>query len=146
MKTLTLTQPWATLMAIGAKRIETRSWHTAYRGPLSIHAAKGFPRNAIELCREEPYVSALVAAGVRTPDALPRGAIIAVVDLVDCLEISHGFQMPPEPERSFGDFSRGRCAWVMSNVVWKLLTPLPCKGRLGLWEGPAIKWSMVEAV
>lgn len=32
MKALSLTQPWATLMAIGAKRIETRSWGAAYRG------------------------------------------------------------------------------------------------------------------
>ena len=41
MKVLTLTQPWATLVAIGAKRIETRSWATKYRGPLLIHAAAG---------------------------------------------------------------------------------------------------------
>ena len=41
MKALTLTQPWATLVAMGAKRIETRSWTTNYRGPLAIHAGKG---------------------------------------------------------------------------------------------------------
>ena len=41
MKVLTLTQPWATLVAIGAKHIETRSWATSYRGPLAIHAGKG---------------------------------------------------------------------------------------------------------
>ena len=35
VKALTLTQPWATLVAIGAKRIETRSWSTRYRGPLT---------------------------------------------------------------------------------------------------------------
>lgn len=28
MKLLSLWEPWATLMAIGAKRIETRSWQT----------------------------------------------------------------------------------------------------------------------
>lgn len=44
MKAITLTQPWATLVAIGAKRIETRSWATRYRGPLAIHAAKGIER------------------------------------------------------------------------------------------------------
>jgi hypothetical protein len=44
MKALTLTQPWATLVAIGAKTIETRSWPTSYRGPLAIHAAKGYPK------------------------------------------------------------------------------------------------------
>ena len=43
MKAITLTQPWATLVAIGAKRIETRSWRTFYRGPLAIHAGKTLP-------------------------------------------------------------------------------------------------------
>lgn len=38
MKAITLMQPWATLVAIGAKRLETRSWSTNYRGPLAIHA------------------------------------------------------------------------------------------------------------
>lgn len=42
MKALTLTQPYATLVAIGEKRLETRSWRTSYRGPLAIHAAKGW--------------------------------------------------------------------------------------------------------
>jgi len=41
MKALTLTQPWATLIACGAKRIETRSWATDFRGRIAIHAAKG---------------------------------------------------------------------------------------------------------
>ncbi len=41
MKALSLLQPWATLVVIGVKQIETRSWSTAYRGPLLIHASKG---------------------------------------------------------------------------------------------------------
>lgn len=41
MKILSLWEPWASLMAIGAKKIETRSWSTDYRGWLAIHAAKG---------------------------------------------------------------------------------------------------------
>lgn len=40
MKALSLWQPWATLIANGAKQIETRSWSTSYRGPILIHAAK----------------------------------------------------------------------------------------------------------
>jgi len=43
MKALTLWQPWASLIAVGAKRIETRSWSTKYRGPLAIHAAARKP-------------------------------------------------------------------------------------------------------
>ncbi len=43
MKAITLWQPWASLVAIGAKTIETRSWATSYRGPLAIHAAARKP-------------------------------------------------------------------------------------------------------
>lgn len=43
MKALTLWQPWASLIAVGAKTIETRGWATNYRGPLAIHAAKRRP-------------------------------------------------------------------------------------------------------
>lgn len=43
MKALTLHQPWATLVALGVKTIETRSWSTRYRGRLLIHAAAKRP-------------------------------------------------------------------------------------------------------
>lgn len=43
MKALSLWQPWASAIALGAKRVETRSWETLYRGPLLIHAAKRRP-------------------------------------------------------------------------------------------------------
>lgn len=39
-RALTLHQPWAQLVALGVKTIETRSWSTSYRGPLAIHAGK----------------------------------------------------------------------------------------------------------
>lgn len=39
-RVLTLWQPWASLVASGTKRIETRSWQTPHRGPVIIHAAK----------------------------------------------------------------------------------------------------------
>jgi activating signal cointegrator 1 len=41
---LTLWQPWASLVALGVKTIETRSWSTKYRGPIAIHAAARRPR------------------------------------------------------------------------------------------------------
>ena len=40
MRALSLWQPWASGIALGAKRIETRSWSTPYRVPIAIHAAK----------------------------------------------------------------------------------------------------------
>jgi activating signal cointegrator 1 len=96
MKAITLTQPWATLVAIGAKCIETRSWATAYRGRLAIHAAKGLgpvggKRGLTELCGTEPFCSVLNVYGrsqtwkdladmVARP-LLPQGAIVAICEL-----------------------------------------------------------------
>lgn len=52
MKVLTLHQPWASLVALGVKTIETRSWSTKYRGPLAIHAAARKP--AVEMLEDGP--------------------------------------------------------------------------------------------
>ena len=55
MKLLSLWEPWATLMAIGAKKIETRSWATSYRGWLAIQASKGgLSKQHLAECLEEP--------------------------------------------------------------------------------------------
>jgi hypothetical protein len=143
MKALTLTQPWATLVAIGAKRIETRSWSTRYRGPLAIHAAKGLPRDCYELCFDEPYYRTLMLAlrqnlaGHRDDDlvlreGLPRGFVLATCELVDCFRITDA-NAPGEPERSFGAYSPGRFAWKLAEIRM-LPVPIPAKGALSLWE------------
>ena len=41
MTVISLLQPWAQLVVLGAKKIETRSWNTAFRGELLIHASLG---------------------------------------------------------------------------------------------------------
>jgi hypothetical protein len=163
MKVLTLTQPWATLVAIGAKRIETRSWSTNYRGPLAIHAAKGFPKWAQEICFTEPFATTLRNAGFlhtkphsrygkfwkETID-LPRAAIVATCDLVTSLPVERfrecmakdvevrskndpNFYWISHEESAFGDYFYGRRGWILANVKM-LETPIPAKGALGLWS------------
>jgi hypothetical protein len=138
MKALTLTQPWATLVAIGAKRYETRSWSTNYRGPLAIHAAKGFPGSAMEICLEEPFKSALTEGGFqngfRNLNSIDstRGHIIATCDLVDVIRIT-AQNAPTGSEFAFGDYTPGRYMWRLENVV-TVETPVPAKGKLSLWE------------
>jgi hypothetical protein len=144
MKAITLTQPWATLVAIGAKKIETRSWSTAYRGPLAIHAAKGFPNTARDICFQEPF-----SKHIGNYKRLPLGSIVATCELVSvceinafqklsckwCVETEWGlleFELTEE-ERSFGDYTSGRYAWLLHNVK-PLAEPIPAKGALGLWE------------
>jgi len=39
MKTLSVQQPWATLLCAGIKDVENRSWDTTFRGTVLIHAS-----------------------------------------------------------------------------------------------------------
>ena len=141
MKALTFTQPWASLVALGAKRIETRSWRTPYRGMLAIHAAKGFPKWAQDTCLDSPFDKELAG------DELPTGAILATCRLVACiptreLQQNRVIEMDAaaqcenfylsDLERAFGDYSPGRWAWLLADVK-RLKDPIPVKGALGLW-------------
>lgn len=150
MKAITLTQPWATLVAIGAKRIETRSWATSYRGPLAIHAGKGLgpvggKRGLQELCEQEPFRSVLLAHGVDWTD-LPLGAVVATCNLVDFVRFQRNSQWftvqrdgdmtswrITDQERAFGDYAPGRLGWLLADIR-RISEPIPAKGSLGLWE------------
>ena len=149
MKAITLTQPWATLVAIGAKRIETRSWGTSYRGPIAIHAAKGFPGSAKDLCSSRVFLRALgwpecpdkltqewLDDNARRIKALPLGCVIATANLVHCMDtdlIRRYVQPFTEQEESFGDYSPGRFGFLLDNVI-PLAALVPVRGALGLWE------------
>lgn len=150
MKALTLTQPWATLIAIGAKRIETRSWATDYRGPLAIHAAKGLApvggkRGLAEQCREPAFFSYLdrysASFYLDGSEALPLGKIVAVAKLVNVRRIDVALraqvlsQTRTPSEIEFGDYTSGRYAWFLEDVK-SLGKPIECKGALGLWDVP----------
>lgn len=145
MKALTLTQPWATLVAIRAKQIETRGWNTAYRGPIAIHAAKGLPAAARALATEAiPFYTTLSQAVLPDgwDDILPLGAVLATAHLDGVVrfkpgvaaleEVIHAHSSAPN-EVSFGDFTAGRYGFVLSDVRI-LPVPIPAKGSLGLWE------------
>lgn len=162
MKALTLTQPWATLVAIGAKQVETRSFRVSYRGPIAIHAAKGYPKHAAGLYLENPFYQALhgisACYGVSDNPSVEeirdhlkevRGHVLATATLLDvCPTVSTGclsgvFEDYPDldttTERDFGDYAEGRFGWVLEDV--KLLKyPVQAKGSLGLWE-----WEQVTA-
>lgn len=133
MKAISLTQPWASLLAAGQKRVETRSWQTSYRGRLAIHASKGFPGDCQELCHSRHFAQALTAIGFDRPDQLPRGAIVGLGTLVDCRMTVIASQAISEVERAFGDYGSGRFAFFFQDLV-DLRLPIPCKGALGFWD------------
>lgn len=127
MKALTLTQPWATLVITGRKRFETRSWSTAHRGGVAIHAAKGWSAGDRDLAREFGL----------DPDALPRGVVLGyahIVAVAAAEDVRAGLQWAEDYlELAYGDFDDGRYAWQLTAIT-KLDEPIPARGALGLWE------------
>jgi hypothetical protein len=139
MKALTLWQPMATLVAIGAKKIETRSWATRHRGRLAIHSAKKFTYQMRYLAYWSlPFREALNNAGRLAiapieDENLPLGCVVAVCDLVDCVPITTRFATSlSDQEQAFGDYSPGRYAWVLENVR-EIRPPVAACGHQGLW-------------
>lgn len=133
MKALTIHQPFASAIITGLKRVENRSWQTRYRGPLAIHASKA-PTQTEWLTYVQEI--ALMNAGLEIK-SLPHGAIIGIVELVDCRYSYEYIADNPRDEWAFGPM-----CWVMANPR-KLATPIPIRGRLGLWNIDTGKTDMI---
>lgn len=139
MKALTLWQPWASLVAIGAKGYETRSWSTRHRGPLAIHAAqKPIAKTLVTLDAHTKEVMELALnfrGDFKGFATLPVGCIVATCELRDVYpveEVYHSLYNLPN-EAYFGDFSAGRFAWWLEDVQ-ELDKPIPARGAQRLWE------------
>lgn len=83
IKVLSLKEPWATLIASGVKKIETRSWKTTYRGELYIHASKG------KIDDKDKNIKKLLDYIPNT--SLNYGNIICKCNLVDCVYMDEEF-------------------------------------------------------
>lgn len=133
MKALTLTEPYASLVALRQKEVETRSWTTSYRGPLAIHAAKGFPKWAKETAQEPEFASALKYETGSYDPALRIGRILCVVELVAVHATESVRGRLSEKELQFGDYHDGRFAWMLRYSHPVIEIPL-VRGALGLWN------------
>lgn len=125
MKAITIKQPFASLIAAGIKEYEFRTWKTKYRGEILIHAGKGIDKKAMKKfeCYGLDY---------------PSGAIIARVNLTDCVTVVDEFRK----------VLKGKNELVYSSIVkhtewngygFKLenvakIDPIPAKGKLSIWE------------
>ena len=135
MKVLSLTEPYATCILTGVKKIETRSWKTAYRGPLLIHAS------ATRIPPEYRKNAALMA--LVDPGSLHFGHIICSCVLADCIPMTAGFieeiRRTRPAEYAAGVYAEGRYAWLLTDVR-PLPEPILAKGRLGLWKYHSASW------
>jgi hypothetical protein len=132
MKAISLLQPWATLVVIGAKTIETRSWSTPYRGRLLIHASLGKTGSIFQ--NDPPF-----SKYIKNFNDLPFGAIIGEVTLTSILRVED-FDLPDAEmnrltleEKAFGDYSKGRYGWLLEDAE-VYASPIITRGYLRMWE------------
>jgi hypothetical protein len=152
IKALSLTQPYATLIALGYKLIETRPRRTSYRGPLLIHASATRAPWAKDACNESLIASILERHGL-TYETLPRGVILCRCELREVarmvVEPTPATKRAKKPrpaelvlsevspaERAVGFYAPGRFALMLADVQL-LPEPVQAKGALSLWDATA---------
>lgn len=113
MRALTICQPYAELIARGDKPIENRTWATAYRGPLAIHAGKS--REWLDDDDERLY------------PGMVFGAVIAIAELADCVRVE---SLPRHLQHH--EHANGPWCFILSNV--RRIEPVPFRGAQGFWE------------
>lgn len=130
---LTVHQPYAWMileadpMADGAaalKPIENREWRTDYRGPLWIHAGK-----SRDWMRQG--LADLARLGVDPPGEFVFGALVGLVELIDCASRE---RLPQSLRRH--PTAEGKFCWVLERPR-RLLEPIPMRGALGLFDVPS---------
>ena len=147
---ITLHQPWASLIALGLKTVEARSWPAPARllgRRIAVHAGKRLVRQPVEAIEKE--LRARWGEDWRV--IIPTGAVVATTTLAgmaqaECVDPLEGHavhdpgtevgsiagmgRIPVDP---WGDFSPGRWLWILDDVE-ALPEPAPAVGRQSLWR------------
>jgi hypothetical protein len=129
MKAITISQPFASLIASGEKWVENRHWSTNYRGPLAIHAGKGLQ-----------YLTKGELAEYDT------SKVIAIAQLQTCLQITEIRDMGRSAlkgaivagssvtwsQLNDHQHTEGPYCWVLGDI--RRIEPIAATGKQGLWE------------
>lgn len=141
IRCVSLWQPWASLIAIGEKTVETRAWaapQSIIGTRIGIHAAKTLKGMEIAKGNADLWHECVarmffeIPIDEDEPCLLPFGSIVATAVVEACMPVE---RLIPDV---FGDYSPGRYGWVLSGIE-RLAVPVPAKGRQGIFtvEMPA---------
>ena len=143
MKTISLWQPYASLIAAGVKTIETRGWAPpkGLMGQrIAIHAAKAIGTADVR-GRSRHH---LIAAALNDPEwdgNIPRGAVVCTAILDHAAQVNgpeHNGQATVTGNHrvkidEWGDFGPGRWLWFLRDVE-PVDPPVPARGHQGFWN------------
>jgi hypothetical protein len=116
VKAIPVWQPYASLIACGAKSIETRHWcakASMIGERLAIYATKR--KSDLWLCERAPFNE-----HVPDPDTLPLGALVATVIITASRQMTgesiDAIAKRDPHEIAFGSYQPGRWAWHLGDV------------------------------
>lgn len=117
-------QPWAWALATGATRYDNRPEFGEHLGPLLLYAMP-------QTIRLEQSLRVLKSHGLEPPRTLPLGAILGVVEMVDCVRAAQADRVDGKPD----PLARGPWCYVYERPRL-LATPIPYAGRYGFFDVP----------
>ncbi|MBX9623810.1 MAG: ASCH domain-containing protein [Gemmataceae bacterium] len=124
---LSVRQPYAWLLVHGYKPIENRTWSTAHRGPLWIHASKA---PDVKPAEAEAFLTddcGLTAGEAEAYDPV-LSAVVGCVFVADCVG---RVNLPPVYA---GNVHAGGPFFFLLSAAAPLAAAAPCDGRLGVWR------------
>lgn len=153
MKAITIKQPWASLICVGIKDIENRTWRTNFRGRVLIHAGAcekldRLPLDVVYTIEQLNKLKEYWSEYELCKQTIPKCAIAGSVEIVDCV-VNHPsiwaekttmvrtlgadglFKLVPEEKPVYN--------WILANPVLFENPILNVKGRLSFWDYAGIK-------
>lgn len=119
MKAITIHQPFASAIAFGVKRYETRTWKTHFRGKIAISAGKKTVPEEFKQYFEM--------------DVYPMGCIVCITEITDCILMDKKLiDSIDDREFNLGDWEIGNYAWKLGTV--EIFKTIPVVGKQGLWD------------
>ena len=125
MKTITIKEPWATLIVEGYKEYEVRVWKTNYRGDILLHAGKSYDEDNLARFKDKSLTYS-------------PGKIIAKAKITDCVLVDEEFakKMLEKDPVVYSNLKRKRdkklYGFKIENV--EKIDPIEVNGKLSLWE------------
>ena len=123
---LSMHQPWASLLVMGIKKAEGRTWYTAHRGRLWIAAAAKAPTEE-ETAAIEGFYQQSYDGYVEFPKEYPTSCLLGCVELVGCLAQEEYREKYPDGE------SQSPFVFVCENPQ-QLVVKFPIKGKHKIWK------------
>lgn len=142
MKTLTVCEPYAHLIASGVKRVENRTWKTDYRGPLLIHA--GVNKKYLHCYQPKPSDPPIKKTDLRF------GQVVCAVMLTACLPVRACREQGSEAFRTVWPWLRthehveGPYCWVLENVM-PIRAMCSIRGALSIFNVSTGNKAVIEA-